>query len=51
VELRGSEVLAGLSHARHITGPARGHAERSCLIGMRLAQALELDPQTRSSLL
>ena len=51
VELRLSEVLSGLSHALDITeGQARGHAERSCLIGMRLAAALELDDSTRSSL-
>jgi putative nucleotidyltransferase with HDIG domain len=46
-----SEVLSGLSHALDITeGQARGHAERSCLIGMRLAAALDLDDATRSSL-
>ncbi|HKR98904.1 MAG TPA: HD domain-containing phosphohydrolase, partial [Candidatus Dormibacteraeota bacterium] len=51
VELRLSEVLAGLSHALDITeGQARGHAERSCLIGMRLAAALDLDGATRSAL-
>ena len=37
IELRLSEVLAGLSHALDITeGQPRGHAERSCVIGMRL---------------
>ena len=51
VELRLSEVLSGLSYALDITeGQARGHAERSCLIGMRLAAALDLDDATRSSL-
>ena len=51
LELRLSEVLSGLSHALDITeGQARGHAERSCLIGMRLAAALDLDDATRSSL-
>jgi putative nucleotidyltransferase with HDIG domain len=51
VELRLSEVLSGLSHALDITeGQAQGHAERSCLIGMRLAAVLELDDDTRSSL-
>lgn len=51
VELRLSEVLAGLSYALDITeGQARGHAERSCLIGMRLAAALDLDEGARSSL-
>jgi HD-GYP domain-containing protein (c-di-GMP phosphodiesterase class II) len=51
VELRLSEVLAGLSHALDITeGQARGHAQRSCLIGMRLAASLSLDDDARSSL-
>src|SRR5205823_11384440 len=50
-ELRLSEVLSGLSHALDITeGQARGHAERSCLIGMRLAAVLGLDDEMRSSL-
>ncbi|MBV8943166.1 MAG: HD domain-containing protein [Solirubrobacterales bacterium] len=49
--LRLSEVLSALSHALDITeGQAQGHAERSCLIGMRLAGALSLDDATRSSL-
>jgi putative nucleotidyltransferase with HDIG domain len=51
VELRLSEVLSGLSYALDMTeGQARGHTERSCLIGMRLAAALDLDDATRSSL-
>jgi putative nucleotidyltransferase with HDIG domain len=51
VELRLSEVLSGLSYALDITeGQPRGHAERSCLIGMRIAAALDLDDATRSSL-
>jgi putative nucleotidyltransferase with HDIG domain len=51
VELRLSEVVSGLSHALDITeGQAPGHAERSCLIGMRLATGLDLDDATRSSL-
>lgn len=51
VELRLSEVLSGLSYALDLTeGQARGHSERSCLIGMRLAAALDLDDATRSSL-
>src|ERR1700748_2290288 len=51
VELRLSEVLSGLSYALDLTeGQARGHSERSCLIGMRLAAALDLDATTRSSL-
>ena len=51
MELRLSEVLSGLSHALDITeGQARGHAERSCVIGMRLGAQLDLDDATRSSL-
>jgi putative nucleotidyltransferase with HDIG domain len=51
VTVRLSEVISGLSHALDITeGQGRGHAERSCLIGMRLAAALDLDDTTRSSL-
>ena len=51
VDLQLSEVLSGLSHALDITeGQVPGHAERSCLIGMRIAAALELDDDTRSSL-
>ena len=46
-----SEVLSGLSHALDITeGQARGHAERSCVIGMRLATGLGFDEATRASL-
>jgi putative nucleotidyltransferase with HDIG domain len=46
-----SEVLSGLSHALDITeGQARGHAERSCVIGMRLAESIGLDQATRSSI-
>jgi HD-GYP domain-containing protein (c-di-GMP phosphodiesterase class II) len=51
LELRLSEVLSGLSYALDMTeGQARGHTERSCLIGMRLAGALDLDDATRSTL-
>jgi putative nucleotidyltransferase with HDIG domain len=50
IELRLSEVLSALSHALDITeGQPRGHAERSCLIGMRLTTALGLDDASRSS--
>jgi putative nucleotidyltransferase with HDIG domain len=50
MELRLSEVLSGLSHALDITeGQPRGHAERSCLIGMQLVAALGLDDATSSS--
>jgi HD-GYP domain-containing protein (c-di-GMP phosphodiesterase class II) len=51
MELRLSEVLAALSHALDITeGQPRGHAERTCLIAMRIGQELGLDDATRSSL-
>ena len=50
IELRLSEVLSALSHALDITeGQPRGHSERSCLIGMRLAQAIGLDEETKSA--
>ena len=50
-ELRTSEVLSALSYALDITeGQPPGHAVRSCLIGMRLAEELELDPPTCSAL-
>jgi len=46
-----SEVIAGLSYALDLTeGEPPGHAVRSCLIGMRVAQELELDAATRSHL-
>src|SRR3954467_12305543 len=49
--LRLSEVLAALSHALDITeGQPRGHAERTCLIAMRLAQVAGVDGGARSSL-
>jgi HD domain len=51
VDLQLSEVLSALSHALDITeGQVPGHAERSCLIGMRIAAGLDLDDDTRSSL-
>ena len=41
---------SALSHALDITeGQPRGHAERSCLIGMRLVEAIGLDEATSSS--
>jgi HD-GYP domain-containing protein (c-di-GMP phosphodiesterase class II) len=46
-----SEVIGALSYALDLTeGEPPGHAQRSCLIGMRLAQELRLDSQTRSDL-
>lgn len=46
-----SEVLGALSHALDITeGQPDGHAIRTCLIGMRIGEALGLDDDTRSAL-
>ncbi|MDX6728825.1 MAG: hypothetical protein QOK49_3630 [Baekduia sp.] len=51
MDVRLSEVLAALSHALDITeGQPRGHAERTCLISMRLAEQLGLDATPRSAL-
>ncbi len=49
--MRLSEVVGALSYALDLTeGEPPGHAVRSCLIGMRLAQELGLDATTRSDL-
>jgi putative nucleotidyltransferase with HDIG domain len=49
--VRLSEVLAGLSCALDLTeGQPLGHAGRSCVIGMRLADAIGLDGEDRSAL-
>lgn len=46
-----SAVLTGLSAALDITeGHPRGHAARTCLISMRLAEALQLTPDESSDL-
>jgi putative nucleotidyltransferase with HDIG domain len=46
-----SRVLAALSYALDLTeGHPRGHTARSCLIGMRLAQVLDLPVATKSDL-
>jgi putative nucleotidyltransferase with HDIG domain len=46
-----SEVIGSLSYALDIVeGQPPGHALRSCLIGMRIAEELELDSRTRSDL-
>lgn len=46
-----SAVLAGLSAALDITeGHPRGHAARTCLIAMRIADALRLSPEDSSDL-
>ena len=49
--MRLSDIVAALSHALDLTGgqPA-GHAERTCLIAMRLAAHTGLDEAARSSL-
>jgi HD-GYP domain-containing protein (c-di-GMP phosphodiesterase class II) len=51
VEIRLSEIISALSHALDVTeGQPMGHAERSCLIGLRLADAVDLEAARRSSL-
>jgi HD-GYP domain-containing protein (c-di-GMP phosphodiesterase class II) len=51
VDVRLSEVVSALSHALDVTGgQPMGHAERSCLIGLRLAEAVDLESDRRSSL-
>ncbi len=46
-----SSLIAGLSYALDLAeGEPPGHAQRSCLIGMRLAQELELAADVRSDL-
>ena len=50
-EIALSELIAALSRALDVAeGEPPGHAMRSCLIGMRLAEALGLDPGARSDL-
>jgi HD-GYP domain-containing protein (c-di-GMP phosphodiesterase class II) len=50
-EVRLSEVVSALSCALDITeGQPQGHAVRTCLIGMRLADVVHLSPAERSSL-
>jgi HD-GYP domain-containing protein (c-di-GMP phosphodiesterase class II) len=49
--IRLSEVIAALSYALDITeGQPQGHAARTCLIGMRLAQQMGLPTHDQSSL-
>jgi HD-GYP domain-containing protein (c-di-GMP phosphodiesterase class II) len=46
-----SEVIGALSYALDLTeGEPPGHAARSCVIGMRLAEELQLNAATRSDL-
>jgi putative nucleotidyltransferase with HDIG domain len=50
-ELRLSEIVAALSHALDLTeGQPRGHAVRTCLIGMQLAEEIGLEPERRGAL-
>lgn len=50
-DIRLSEVVAALSYALDITeGQPEGHAVRSCLIGMRIAEAIQLETEEVSSL-
>ena len=50
-DIRLSEVLAALSRALDLTeGQALGHSVRTCLIGMRLADEIGLDEETRTAL-
>ncbi|MBI3494224.1 MAG: HD domain-containing protein [Acidobacteria bacterium] len=49
--LRLSSILSGLSYALDLTeGHPRGHASRSCLIGMRVGRALGLSADDQSNL-
>jgi HD-GYP domain-containing protein (c-di-GMP phosphodiesterase class II) len=49
--VRVSEVIAGLSRALDITeGHPQGHAARSCIIGMRIADLLDLPEEARTDL-
>jgi hypothetical protein len=46
-----SEVLSALSCALDLTeGAPAGHSMRSCLIGMRIAEAIGLEADQRSAL-
>ena len=50
-QLRLSELVAALSTALDLTeGQPAGHAMRTCVIGMRLAESLRLPPADRSAL-
>jgi len=50
-EIALSELIGALSSALDIAeGESPGHAERSCVIGMRLADELGLEPSARSDL-
>ena len=46
-----SEVIGALSHALDLTeGQPVGHAQRACMIGMELAERLDLPPEVRREL-
>lgn len=50
-EIALAEVVAALSHALDLTqGQPRGHAGRSCLLGLRLAFEIGLDRESQSNL-
>jgi putative nucleotidyltransferase with HDIG domain len=50
-QFRLSELLSALSMALDLTeGQAMGHSARSCVIGMRIADLIGLDSETRSDL-
>jgi HD-GYP domain-containing protein (c-di-GMP phosphodiesterase class II) len=50
-EIALSELIGALSRALDIAeGEPPGHAMRSCLLGMRIAEALDLDADSRSDL-
>ena len=51
VNYRLSEVIGALSHALDLTeGQPVGHSQRSCMIGMDLAERLDLEPEVRRDL-
>jgi len=51
LNVRFSAILSGLSYALDLTeGHPRGHASRSCLIGMRVGRVLGLSADDRSHL-
>ena len=51
MDIRLSEIISALSHALYVTGgQPMGHAERSCLIGLRLAETAGFDAGQRASL-
>lgn len=50
-QLRVSEVIAALSHALDLVeGQSMGHALRTCMLGMRLAEVIGLAPDDRGDL-